>query len=143
MQNPNANGSSTSTDSLTNEPVNDPNWFQLSSETAKVAGAFAQLFALELNQAVRSVPKMIGVVLMSLFFAVCAWLSLSAFAAWSVYSLTHSSLLGMAALFVMQLLALFVCGYQVSTYKKRISLPHTRAHWQQLKGGISEAFQTH
>lgn len=143
MQNSKGSDSSTHTDSLANEPVNDPNWFQLSSETAKVAGAFAQLFAMEFNQALRSIPKMIGVALIAVFFTVCTWLSLSVLAAWSVYSLSHSPLLALAALFALQILALIACAVSINTYKKRISLPHTRAHWQQLKGGISEAFTTH
>lgn len=125
------------------EPVNDPNWLQLSSHAVQVVTSFAQLALLELNLTLHTIPKLLGVVMMSLFFAICTWLSFGITVAWGVYALTGTVFYGLLVFFALQLMALITCIVMKKKFSHSIGLPHTREQWQSLKGSLHEAFGTH
>lgn len=117
----------------------DTGWLQISKEVLHVGKGFIELALLELALAAKTVPKIIASALAAAVFALLAWLALGVCAGWAAALLTGLPILAPLTFLLLQVIALGVCAAAIKRHKQLLTLPNTRAHWQQFKGAINEA----
>jgi uncharacterized membrane protein YqjE len=103
---------------------------QLASQISSWGGNLFQLAWLELQLALQSLPKMLGLLLALVPIGGLVWITLCMLLAWFAYDLTQHVAVGLGTLFGLQLLLMLLCMWQIKRLRARSSFKETRQQWQ-------------
>ncbi len=113
-------------------------WMAWISETASTGSTFAELLAAEVRLALGDAGRLLMLALLSLPVVLLAWLGLTSLIAWLLGSASDSVSVGLLAFLLQQCTLLAVMGWLWKRYKRSLSLPLTRQHWQAFTGGMRQ-----
>ncbi|HCS62921.1 MAG TPA: hypothetical protein DIW64_01910 [Cellvibrio sp.] len=99
----------------------------LGEQFVGVIGGIVDLARVEALLAVRTLPKIMMLWLLMMPIMLLTWCAFSALLAWSVFAASGHVGLGMLTFFLQQVLLLLVCRWLFVKYRKRMSMPYTRA----------------
>lgn len=111
----------------------------LAVETLKLVKNLFDIAALELVQAIKSLPAMALWSVLGIICAVVSWNALIFSASWLIYTTTNSALSGIIIFNLLQLLGAYTCYIRVKLFKRNLTLPITRECLTYLRGQINEA----
>lgn len=119
---------------------------RLGEQVVGVVGGIVDLARVEALLAVRTLPKIMMVWMLMIPTMLLTWCAFSALLAWSVFAVSGQVGLGMLTFFLQQVLLLLVCRWLFMKYRKRISMPYTRAQINEFlrsaKHGFSRSSET-
>ena len=111
-----------------------PSILAMAQEALTVSRSFFELASLEFQEATGALPKVIGIAFLAFFFAVFAWLSLSAGIGWLAYLFLGSAGWGILAFLLMQIVSILICRSLITKYVRVLGLPNTRQFIQNFRG---------
>ncbi len=107
-------------------------WLDWARSLSELLGSLSRLVNAEVNLAVGDLRRLLVVVLLMVPLACFAWLGLGALFAWSLYAVSGWVGLALSGFFLLQCLALFVLRQLARSYRKSLTLPHTREQLQAI-----------
>jgi len=107
-------------------------WLDWARSLSGLMGSLSRLLNAEVNLAVADLRRLLVVALLMVPLACFAWLGLSVFIAWCIYAVSGWLGLALAGFFLLQCAVLLVLTRLVRSYKKSLSLPHTRQQLQAI-----------
>lgn len=113
---------------------------QLGEQFIGVIGGIVDLARVEALLAVRTLPKIMMLWLLMMPIMLLTWCAFSALMAWSLFAATGELGLGMLTFFLQQVLLLLVCRWLFVKYRKRISMPYTRAQIDEFLRSTQHGF---
>ena len=133
-------------EALASQPQNgEPNALQT---FAVIAGEFIGLLKssfsvlrLELQLALKSIPRLIVLSLSFVFFSALAWIAFSVCVAWYVTSVFNSVGAGLLSFLLVQLFVMAVLLIGMKRCKRALSLLNTRAQMHEVAEVFNEAFK--
>jgi len=137
------------TDSLSGvkSQANTTNWLADLEQTLQLGDQFVgfavgviDLARMEALLAIKTLPKLLMLWLIMIPIILLTWCAFSALAAWSVYAASDEIGLGMLMLFMLQVLLLLSCRWLFVKYRKRMTLPYTRAQIEGFMRSNSDGF---
>lgn len=103
---------------------------QLGQQLLGFAADITDLARMEALLAVQSIPRLLMLWLIMMPVILLTWCSLTALIAWAMFSVTGQIGVGLFSFFLQQVLLLLACYLLYTKYKKRMTMPYTRKHWQ-------------
>lgn len=115
-------------------PDNTTSWeadvkqtLQLGEEFVGFIAGVVDLARVEALLAIRTLPNIMMLWLLMMPIMLLTWCAFSVLMAWIVFEASQQIGLGMLIFFLQQVLLLFVCRLLYVKYRKRMTLPYTRA----------------
>lgn len=103
---------------------------QLAGLVSEWGGSLIGLARLELQLAVQSAPKILGLALALVPLLKLAWLSFCLLAGWLAYQASGNVAVGLATLLGLQLIVMALFLWQIKRLKAKSTFPETREQWQ-------------
>ena len=107
-------------------------WLDWARSLSGLLGSLSRLLNAEVNLAVADLRRLLVVALLMLPLACFAWLGLSGFVAWGLYAISGWLGLALGGFFLLQCVVLLVLRRMARSYRKSLSLPHTREQLQAI-----------